>query len=363
MHAGKGVKIMATIREIIARYVRDAGKPDAKFLRRLGSKVYVGDDGLTLYSFGSHFPLAKLQLTPRGKRSYWLLNGDHWSRGWGVTTRHQQLTRDEVGKTGLPVLILPFEALRRAGIDRHTIKPVEIKEERWETIVETARAWDQVPLIHRYSAGPGMVPASAASHFARQGEDGIWRWKTQRHWLGASVFRATYDTGEWKRGDDGYDRRVTATAYFLSAFDENEPNPLYFLAQMPKGARPKTVEDALEALKPAQVKQAEAAGAEILRQGDVFAIPTSWATRLFTHNHAGRKRGAYVLNVNHTATESAVLPAGDVFARGILRHRPREPWRNPEHRRVKLGDGKQWYRLVKNTVPEGRSWSMAGNVD
>jgi hypothetical protein len=30
---------------------------------------------------------------------------------------------------------------------------------------------------------------------------------------------------------------------------------------------------------------------------------------------------------------------------------------------VKLGDGKTWYKLVKNTVPEGRSWSVTGKVD
>src|SRR6266568_2749100 len=121
--ARKGDKIkMARIDEIITRWVREAGKPDARFLH--GKNVFEGNNGRTLYSFGTHFPLAEIMLTSKGKRAYWLLNGDHWAGGSGTTTRHQNMVREEAEKTGLPVLIVPFSALREAGIGRDSIKPV-----------------------------------------------------------------------------------------------------------------------------------------------------------------------------------------------------------------------------------------------
>lgn len=78
----------------------------------------------------------------------------------------------------------------------------------------------------------------------------------------------------------------------------------------------------------------------------------------------------FVLGLNHTGTDVLVSPAGTTWARGMLRHkRLSYTWQGVmvaptgEHKQVKLGDGKTWYRLVKNTVPEGRSWSIAGGVD
>jgi hypothetical protein len=57
-----------------------------------------------------------------------------------------------------------------------------------------------------------------------------------------------------------------------------------------------------------------------------------------------------VLGTNHSVAEGVILKGGAVLGRGIMRHEP-ESWRPPDHKQVKLGDGKTWYMLVRNTVP------------
>lgn len=329
--------------------------------RTYGNVIPAGRD---LYSYGSHFILARIMLDKAGQRSWFLVNGDTYSVS---TSRHQRETRDAIKATGLPSMIVPFTVLREAGIDRDSITMIDNDPERidktWVTVAEA-----EVPEYAKDNASG----YDYSSDYYRQNGDG-WERATYRHWLGASVFRASYSyTDREHRDAEGMRdyRTVRGTAYFVSAFDENEPQPLYFLAQLPKGCKPATVAEALECLKPAEVVSAEAAGAEVLRQGDVFAIATDVSTRELTlTSRPGRERGAYVLAVNHTATESAVVHLGRktvTYARGTLRHQPRTTWgtnRPADHKRIRLGDGKAWYRMVKNTVPADRSWSMGGNVD
>jgi hypothetical protein len=242
------------------------------------------------------------------------------------------------------MLIVPFSCLREARIDPESITPIDIQPESFDTIEHHARTKEDVPEGHQWNA--------------RQLTDGRWTWTTYRHWLGASLFRARYTI------TIGMDR-VTQTAYFLSAFDDQEPRPLYFLCELPQGVQPATVEEALHALKPPEVAAAEAAGLECTRQGDVFAIPTKLTTRRLPPK---RQRGAYVLHLSHTATEVCVADNGTTYARGILRHVPARIWRAPEHKRQPMGDRRTWHKIVKNTVPvdgngNSRAWSRGGNVD
>lgn len=329
--------------DIAERFAKEAGKPDAKLLRSQTGTVLVSPfDERNLNSWGPHFTLARIMLDGEGNRSWWLLNGDKYSVS---TSRHQTITREAVKSTGLPVLILPFSALGRAGIDKESIVPVDIHDERHETISHVVDSRDEVP----------------EGNFGYPRDDGRFEYQTYRHWLGASVFKADYEYYDRERRE-----YVNGGGYFLSAFDEQEPQPLYFLAELPQGAEPQSVEDALEALKPDEVKDAEAEGLTIIRQGDVFAIPTTKDTRTLklSGDYYDTKHLDYVLGVNHTATD-IIEVYGDqttTYARGILRHEPGQ-WRQAEHKRQKMGDGKTWHLLVKNTVPEGRSWSMGGNVD
>lgn len=334
---------MTSIAQIATRFAEQAGKPGARLLRGQSRSIFVSPhDDRTLCSWGTHFPLARIMPGPSSDRSWWLLNGDNYSVS---TSNHQRIVRDACNSTGLPVLILPFSCLDSAGIDRESIVPVDIQPEGNEEITHHAAAEDQIPQLHRWNA--------------RQLPDGRWEWTTWRHWLGASVFRAAYTS----YADEG--QPVTRTAYFLSAFDEQEPRPLYFLCELPAGAAPGSVAEALQALKPAEVVAAEAAGLRVTRQGDVFAITVNLPTRKIPGK---TERGGRLLNLSHTATEVRVADDGTTYARGILRHAPVQYGRAPEHQRRRMGDRKTWHLIVKNTVPLGahgdsRAWSRGGNVD
>ncbi len=179
-------------------------------------------------------------------------------------------------------------------------------------------------------------------------------------------------------------------AMFLSSFDYNEPHRPYFMCEMPYGCKAKTVERAILALKPAEVAFAEDHGVTVLRQGDVFAIPSKWTTNElafigkpwnrdhtvfplvgephvvcdveFIHKHRRGDKGAMVLGTNHAATWVVHGTDGETYMRGTLYHAP-GAWRTPDHRPKKLGDGKTWYRAVKNTVPlDKASGSSRGSV-
>lgn len=373
---------MSTHEQMVRRFAENAGKPDGK--------VGKGDDFIvinpdwrgqadTIYSYGRHFPLAVIMPGEDGPRSWWLLNGDNyevWSARGRIpspsTRRHQGLVRDAVKATELPYITLSFTALREAGIRRDSIKPVHVLPDRysWER-----RTRDRGPT--QYDLEDTVTtdgPPTKVYQFRNWQDlgDGRWSYEAAAHHLGESVFRASYSyevrepgyrdiaTFEWVPATD---ETVSGEAYFLSAFDRNEPGfGLYFMAQLPDGAQPQTVDEALEMLKPADVVNYEKYGdaGPVLRQGDVFAIPTRETTRELP---GPSLRSELVLGVNHMVTEARKDAQGDTYARGIMRHRPQEAGRRPEHRNLVLGDRKTWYRLARNTVPDGRSWSLGGDVD
>jgi hypothetical protein len=227
----------------------------------------------------------------------------------------------------------------------------------------------------------------------RTDDDGVthYEWTTHRHWLGESLIRAKVTwtkrvkcprcdgTGriygplrEYERpqcrtcwGDATISKQSHRWAYFLSGFDHAEARPLYFLCELPRGVKPTTVAEAYEALKPDPVKLAEQMGRPVERQGDIFAIPTQLDAKVLKakgariarrkvdkeHTRTWRRVGdfPYILNTNHTATEVAYLPDGVTLARGTMYHDPAD--RPQDHARHKLGDGKTWHIVIKNTVP------------
>lgn len=337
---------MATHAQIASRFADQAGQAGARLLRAQDGSIFVSPrDERNLLSWGTHFVLARIMPDTAGARSWWLLNGDTYSVS---TTRHQGIIRGACERTGLPMLIVPFSCLSEARIDPESITPIDIQPARMDTIEHHARTQDEVPETHRWNA--------------HQLPDGRWTWATYRHWLGASVFRASYIPAN-RTASPAQD--ATAMACFLSAFDEQESRPHYFLCELPQGAEPATVGQAMQALKPPEVITAESAGLACTRQGDVFAIPAALTTRQLPRK---RERGAHVLHLSHKATEVRVTDDGTTYARGILRHAPAQSWRAPEHKRQPMGDRKTWHQLVKNTVPidgdgNSRAWSRGGNVD
>lgn len=193
-----------------------------------------------------------------------------------------------------------------------------------------------------------------------------YRWETSRHWLGESLIRARIT---WRTFEEDGVHRHHRWAYYLSGFDHAEARPLYFFAELPRGAKPETVAEAYEALKPDPVKMAEQMNRPIFRQGDIFGVPLEATDRKALKALGARieKRRAavlelspvqrqvqaanlpYVLNTNHTATEVAYLPGGVTLARGTMYHDPEG--RRADHARRRIGDGKTWHVVIKNTVP------------
>ena len=231
-------------------------------------------------------------------------------------------------------------------------------------------------------------PAGWHTISPRTGGSRDWGWSEQVHHLGASVFWAVDESGRRHR--------------FVSAFDQDEPRPMYYLAQLPNRGRIRTYEEAIAALAPPLVHQAREQGVAVYRQGDVFAIETNhtdeWIyerarTRVrrevVTYDpvanpltppelddldhvertpclHCGSvtrsgwgprsRRCLMIYGTSHTADEVVVISGGAVYVRGTLWHDPylEEPGRRPEHVTINLGDGSKWHLAVRNTVPRRR---------
>jgi hypothetical protein len=231
-------------------------------------------------------------------------------------------------------------------------------------------------------------------------DSGLYHWTENRHWLGDSLFTAevsrtetelivtrSREVADASGGHIGYrssnigqryvigrSEKTIRTRYrFLSSFDYNEPAPLYFLAALPKSSRAATVEDAYTDLMPRSVAAAIAAGKDVIRQGDIFAIETGLTKEeVYTRSYARSRRSVAqgrgaarpgeigadlasrlvrIFGTAHTATEVAVTPEGVTYIRGRMYHdsTPRD------HVTRVLGDGETWYVTVRNTVPRLRA--------
>lgn len=155
--------------------------------------------------------------------------------------------------------------------------------------------------------------------------------------------------------------------HFLCALDEGS----YFVSALPR--KVKSVAEAFDVLKPLAVKQAEAAGIKVLRQGEWFFIPTLFDDSVMA-SARGMSKTAFLRQ-----TEIKALPKQDpssndhvvrqyvsgqkgspIRVRGTVYHRDPMTGRGTgEHASVKLGD--LWHEAHRNT--ERASWSMGGTFD
>jgi len=149
--------------------------------------------------------------------------------------------------------------------------------------------------------------------------------------------------------------------FYLSAVDETGVGSgMYFLAELVTDRAPKTLEDAVNFLKPGVVREAEAQGANVLRQGEWFAIPTYYRTSelmrdvergiaVYGERHVLGKDG------HHELEEAVIYKAGprkgEVYARGVLRHT------KDEHVDLRLGTAR-WYLIVHNVA--GAAYTLSG---
>jgi hypothetical protein len=237
-----------------------------------------------------------------------------------LTNERQSLTRQ------IDALDPPFKG-RRWNSRARRYRPSEPRN--WREVAR--RAWTQAALSERLDEAQANWSAAydAAERTMRPGH----------RFSGGTTWRIS--------------RQRTRRPYFLSSFDYQESTPLYFLCELPANARPETVEQAIDALKPPEVVAAEARGITVTRQGDLFAIPTRLSKRQLRRLRGQRRdfeKRLRVLGTNHSVTEGVVCKGGAVFGRGVMRHEP-DAWRTPDHARQRMGDGKTWHMLVRNTVP------------
>lgn len=431
------------------------GRTSASLFSRSRTNVFaIGDE---LYSYGTHFELARLIRDKKGKPSHFLLNGDTYSV---TTSRHQRLTRDAIARSGLPSAIVPHSALAAAGVrDLNTVTLLDVtadtfrRDHHRSTERPEGSVWKREPvhgslprpddevaaiieqrtrseeLRHHYHVVSVLWPEAWHGDTVRAMQDrpkpitrddlnpwelvdshavighknvlyrsarhswrGIidvdrdennaivgYRWETTHHQLGESLIKARVESsrfvecdhgltseGEcsdgkcWSRWATRSGRTVGRTVVtsrpvtLLSGFDMHESRPLYFLCELPRGAKPTTVAEAYEDLKPETVKLAEAAGLDVLRQGDIFAVPTGLTLREIRRlpgTSATVVKAGRLLGTNHYATDVAYLSNGVTLMRGTMTHRP--AGRRPDHGRVTMPKG-VWHIAIKNTVPVSR---------
>lgn len=352
---------MSTTADRAERWMEVALGKKEKNLSRWGFNVFA--DGDKIYSYGHHFMMAKVMRTKSGKPSFVLINGDLYSSS---TSAHQNMVRGVVNRSPLDSIIVPFSAIRSSKIDDFSIKPIEIRPDRtvdnWKsskdkpkgehTLIDPNDKRQYIQndhghwiLNHDWVANTSENPWAKdpeevwVNHTwkARLQPDGTWKWNASYHRLGDSLFSAKVE-GKRKK--------------FLSSFDYQE-GALYFLCELPRCSA-KTVDEAFEVLKPQPVKDAIESGLEVVRQGDLFAIPTSLSTKevksLTPYGKGMIVKRPFVLNTNHEATHVMFASRDRVYAKGCLYHNP--SFRASDHRRQKLGDGKTWHILYRNTVPQ-----------
>lgn len=293
-----------------------------------------------LVSYG-HFDLAVR--TPDGQI---IANGDNAPT---VTSRKQQREfRSALGTT--KACLLPFSALLAARIRPGDVVIVDTTPDKEIDIWKKCRcekSWHQKENVYE--------PSDFRFH-----DDGSHDVKITRHFLGETLF-----TREDRPG-----------RYYVSGLDRNDdPSKRHFyLAQLPEGVTPKTVDEALEMLKPEGLPETG-----WYRQGEWFFIPTPGLKPVIEGENVLVKETKISWNatqrgvpITSAEPERARSDADTVVWGRARRHRATRMYingavyvsgmvRDAEHNPLKLGNGKTWYRVVRNRAVG--SWGAGGQVD
>jgi len=271
-----------------------------------------------------------------------LVNGDN---GPSRTTRAQQADLRQVLKKfpNIRTGLVPFTALGSAALwNFNDIHLVDTTPDRTEE--------KRVPCVRKECHRSHVFENSRRCHLR------------QLHFLGETLFRVegnSYVSG-LDRNDDPHRRN-------------------FFLAKLPKTKKKvKTVDEALAALRPAGLPETT------LRQGEWFLVPASdkkfksdqviksvkeVAKEDTTDTAPGiplisadadeqyetTKKAGYLstFRTQRHRVSRMVCDGGHVYVKGLMR--------DASHGTLKLGDGKTWFRVVKN-LSTG-SWNAEGDTD
>lgn len=357
------------------------------------------------------------------KKSFFLLNGD----GFENTTLQRiqnelRSTATNQFRTISRRLIVPYAALESAGLDYDSIIPFHVSQDGQrhnvvvvpsvpekigrEHISDYYGAPDQVRKEFFYNGrsyrtqggyysrvAPGVekpdlfaIQHYAIMHRPEFGNSETWhaiemestkKWTVREHVhvLGASVFSAV--------GRDGKRHR------WLSAFDQNENPPMYFLAQLPDTGPLRYVTHAFKLLAPEIVHKARAEGRAVFRQGDIFAVETNLTDEDFASEKIAERQQVFtgftfiqaegggstteiprlneearadlklrrrimIYGTGHTASRVVQTKDRGTFIQGTMHHDPIleniRAGREPEHAPMVLSPDK-WFLCVRNAVP------------
>jgi len=277
-----------------------------------------------------------------------LINGDN---GASMRTReHQEELRSAIKTAKVErTAIVPYSALRAASVRPNQIEIVATTPDREIPRTEVCRKTlcnDTTPK-HTHTR---MV-----------------------HFLGETLFKA-----ERRAWDDATHNYEYYSVYFVCGLDRNDDPARrnFFLAQLPEGVKPTTVDEALDALRPNDVP------ADALRQGEWYFLPTDkkfGASQVIKNVKAIAKsltediaHGVPIVSDDSETQYQRLQEGGwNLYARR-KRHRASRMVcsdavyvsgmiRDEEHDLLRLGDGKQWFRVVRNLSPG--SWKAGGDVD
>jgi len=274
-----------------------------------------------LYSYGHHFPLA----VDLGR--LYVLNGDRYSK---TTSSHQSTLFSLIPNSRR--VEIPFSALA----SMMTAKGKKIYEQ--SHVTKEVMKFNVIDWENDSYLDTGRLN--------KKGEP------IMDHVLGGSLFE--------------YDGSYFVTGMDLSGAD---PRGLFFLTeiateQIEKFGAPTSMVEAMELLKPDEVKKAEEAGHEVYRQGEWFFIkderlePKECIVKDYELKHRTDKESAHFASEGFSFMEMGELVQ---VVRGIVKHKRKE------HRMLKLFEtgtkskDRNWYIAYESV--QGTSWKASGNID
>jgi hypothetical protein len=263
-----------------------------------------------------------------------IINGiDHPSQ---TTRRQQSELRHAAQLHNVPRCLIPFPALREAGFYDHEILDIKIvattadrEETRWSPCQHKRCIERGHPEQESHRIVKGIVQSSSVVHF-----------------LGETLFQ------------------LKGNLYVCGLDRNDDPNKRsFYLTQLPKGTKAKTVDEALLKLRPKNLPE------DTLRQGEWFLVPSEirppkkMQIREYTRSNQVRT-GIPVISDKPEAISNELTNSYTPFSRRETRHVATRMFlngavfvsgclRDEQHGRLKLGNGKQWFKVVKNLAVGG----------
>lgn len=138
--------------------------------------------GDSIYSYGTHFEMARVLRDRKGRPTHILVNGDRFSN---TTSGHQAIVRRVIQQSGLPSVIIPFTALNAAGIRRNDVEIVSVEADRTEVKHHETTTLPEGAFWHTYDV-EGYVdysPEQLAAIVARKNAEHAEEWERKRGYV------------------------------------------------------------------------------------------------------------------------------------------------------------------------------------